>query len=192
MKEFNKVFGIGLGKTGTFSLTDALELLGIPTLHHAKRVRRVLQEEREEDKKILSTFSEYRGFTDHPFNRIYKEADEEYPNSKFILTLRDLDDWVLSKYKWWTHKPESYKKENGPFDVQEQKDWHRRHIANALEYFSGRDEDFITLRICEGEGWNKLCPFLGVNVPDCNFPHSNKSSPDKEYEGISEVKKCIS
>ncbi|MCZ6834530.1 MAG: hypothetical protein O7G85_02035, partial [Planctomycetota bacterium] len=33
MKDFNKVFGIGLSRTGTRSLNEALTILGIPSCH---------------------------------------------------------------------------------------------------------------------------------------------------------------
>ena len=28
----------------------------------------------------------------------------------------------------------------------------------------------------KGDGWEKLCPFLGVDIPKISFPHANKSS----------------
>jgi hypothetical protein len=36
-------------------------------------------------------------------------------------------------------------------------------------------EKFLELRICDGEGWDKLCPFLGKGIPEIEFPISNKA-----------------
>ena len=35
-------------------------------------------------------------------------------------------------------------------------------------------DDLFVLDVRGGEGWEKLCPFLGLNVPDVPFPHANE------------------
>ena len=33
-------------------------------------------------------------------------------------------------------------------------------------------KDLLILNVCEGESWEKLCPFLEVkDIKDINFPH---------------------
>ena len=54
--------------------------------------------------------------------------------------------------------------------------------AKILEHFSGREgTDFTTLGIMEGEGWEKICPFLGIPAPrDVPFPHWNQKAGRQE------------
>lgn len=41
------------------------------------------------------------------------------------------------------------------------------------DYFAGRPEDLLIMDICAGDGWEKLCPFLGFEIPETPFPHLN-------------------
>ena len=43
-------------------------------------------------------------------------------------------------------------------------------FENVLFYFSKREKDLLVLDICGGEGWEKLCKFLHVPVPNKKFP----------------------
>jgi hypothetical protein len=36
-------------------------------------------------------------------------------------------------------------------------------------------ERLLVMNISEGDGWDKLCPFLGVPVPPVEFPHANRA-----------------
>jgi hypothetical protein len=47
---------------------------------------------------------------------------------------------------------------------------------NIKNFFKDKPDQFLELRICEGEGWEKLCPFLDVDVPDFPFPYENKTT----------------
>ena len=40
-------------------------------------------------------------------------------------------------------------------------------------YFAGRPDDLLVLDVVGGEGWEKLCPFLGLEPPAEAFPHFN-------------------
>src|ERR1700722_1042920 len=76
------VWGIGLTRTGTSSLNDALRILGFeaehwPSLH-----------------SLLH--GHVRAATDECVAAVYKFLDLRYPGSKFILTERPIDDWLRS------------------------------------------------------------------------------------------------
>ena len=34
------------------------------------------------------------------------------------------------------------------------------HNAEVLEYFKNRTNDFLVMDLSNGDGWEKLCPFL--------------------------------
>lgn len=47
------------------------------------------------------------------------------------------------------------------------------HVRNVRSYFQDRKDDLLELRICDGEGWEQLAPFLGMDVPSATFPHAD-------------------
>jgi Sulfotransferase domain len=76
------VWGIGLTRTGTLSLNRALEILGYRAVHYPT-LQTLLHEP-------------LQAATDEPVAVTYKYLDFMYPNSKFVLTERDEDDWIAS------------------------------------------------------------------------------------------------
>lgn len=90
MEEINKVFGIGLPKTGTTSLNSALSQLGFTSLHNPLDLRQQAHEGNyrfdRNDWDALTNFGEH----------FYPQLDEAYPGSKFILTVRDEEEWIDS------------------------------------------------------------------------------------------------
>ena len=49
---------------------------------------------------------------------------------------------------------------------------YRLHRKNAIEYFQDRSQDFLVMDICQGDGWEKLCPFLEIDqIPEIPFPY---------------------
>ncbi len=47
------------------------------------------------------------------------------------------------------------------------------HRDNVINYFRHKGRDLLVIDICGGEGWERLCEFLDVPVPDVPFPHEN-------------------
>jgi len=82
-----KIFGIGLPRTGTTSLHNALKSLGIKSKHFPFKLYTSF------DDKLLG---DYDLFVDSPIQLIYKLLDDKFPESKFILTTRSLDSWLES------------------------------------------------------------------------------------------------
>lgn len=163
-----KVWGIGLSKTGTNSLTEALTILGIRAWHYPTN---------------LSHFLDYDACTDTPVIPIYKSLDAMYPCSKFILTNRNVDSWMRSASNHFSspEDPESFVGKvrlmvygTLVFDHQLFLDRYHSHLSDVHTYFQNRN-DLLELDICAGEGWDKLCPFLGVDIPPVDFPWFNRS-----------------
>jgi hypothetical protein len=182
-----KVFGLGLSKTGTSSLGDALNLLGIKTIHYPHG-RNTLADLRSGNYK-LSILEEYQGVVDIPVAPYYAQLDKIYPDSKFILTVRDKHSWLSSIETHWRsrstrmNKNPQYK-EFTQFisacvygSLRYNKDRflyvYDTHVRNVKDYFRSRPEDLLILDICGGDGWEKLCSFLGLPIPEARFPHAN-------------------
>jgi len=98
-----KYFIIGLNKTGTTSIKYALGIaLGRDSLSTPKNIRGtdnifLFTDFLIEKNKLI--------FKDRPWNTgCYKELNERYPNSKFILTIRDQEEWWTSVQNWLSLK----------------------------------------------------------------------------------------
>ena len=54
------------------------------------------------------------------------------------------------------------------------------HIEDVNKYFKGREEDLLIINIIAGEGWKKLCPFVGKKIPRIPFPKENVGKYKKQ------------
>lgn len=98
-KSFNKIFGIGYNKTGTNSLSRILQRYGFDMPNQREQEARLTQQCFATHYGELSSFvAKYDAFQDLPFSQedLYVAADALFPNSKFILTLRDPEEWFNS------------------------------------------------------------------------------------------------
>ena len=97
-----KVFCIGFHKTGTTSLAEALRMLG-----YSVTGPNFVEDKRILDQALalaLEVTNRYDAFQDNPWPILYKEMDEAYPGSKFILTTRPTDRWIRSVVKHFGKK----------------------------------------------------------------------------------------
>jgi len=129
-KNYNKIFCIGFGKTGTTSLGFALKQFGFKLGNQS--VAEILTEDwfnRRVD-RIIKYCACYDAFQDLPFAMpdLYKELDEAFPQSKFILTVRDsAEQWFNSLTKFHGKKF-SFGEENIPTEID---------LANAEYCYKG-------------------------------------------------------
>lgn len=184
-----KIFGIGLNKTGTTSLGEGLNRLGIKTIHYP--FKKQIYDELTGGNFRLSILERYQGIVDTPVAPYYAQLDRAYPGSKFILTLREPESWLRSiaahwpvMRQWCDREPQFRRFTDfisavvyGCIEFNHDRFLYayETHERNVREYFRGReDDDLLVMTICDGDGWQQLCPFLGVDVPEFEFPHSNK------------------
>lgn len=98
-KNFNKLFCIGYNKTGTTSLEHVLKLLGYSMPNQMEQeIRLVRQVYAGNFEPLINFCNGYDVFQDMPFSQglLYSQLDCLFPNSKFILTVRDSDEWYES------------------------------------------------------------------------------------------------
>jgi hypothetical protein len=176
-----KIFGIGLSKTGTSSLAHALEILGYRTKDYPGIQRYTPGDLSSIDPAVLEN---YDALTDTPIPSFYRELDRAYPGSKFILTVRDMDGWLHSCKKQFTVNHAKAMNEaherlfldlygTTVFDEDKFRAGYERFVQGVMAYFSERPQDLLILNVTGGEGWEKLCAFLGKPVPDMPFPKAN-------------------
>ena len=166
-----KIFGLGLSKTGTTSLHHAFKEMGFESKHFPKMPELFAGQFRCLDK--------YDAACDTSIVPYYPQLDAAYPGAKFILTVRNVNDWLQSMEKWWgrDHNPSDYtiRVRLAVFGVHtfhagRMRYVYEKHLADVREYFKDRPDDLLTMNICEGDGWEKLCPFLKKPVPVADFP----------------------
>jgi hypothetical protein len=52
---------------------------------------------------------------------------------------------------------------------------YRDFNREVMDYFKGRD-NLLVIDIQKGDGWEKLCSFLGCDIPSRPFPWKNRRS----------------
>jgi hypothetical protein len=188
-----KVIGAGLGRTATFSLKFALEHLGFGPCYHMSEVfaaaRRnvplwldVIDGRSDWD----AVFEGFHSTTDYPACTYWRELAEHYPQAKIVLTVRDADSWFDSVSETifsdamqgsLVGSPTGDMMQGVIFDAFGDR---VRDRAFMTEWFERRNRDVIDalpverlLVFSPKEGWEPLCAFLGVPVPDGPFPSIN-------------------
>ena len=189
----NRVFGIGLNKTGTTSLGKALEVLGY-NQHASCNLEMVRHWHKGEIDKILEFAKDYNSFEDWPWPLIYKELFEEFEDAKFILSKRSSKEvWFesLCKHSLVTGPTEFRKLIYGSYMPHDFKEEHFRiyeeHNQSVLDFFKKNAPEKIKV-ICweNGDSWEELCAFLGKDIPKEEFPFLNKNTA---FDTITEPKK---
>ncbi len=167
-KHHTKVFCIGVNKTGTTSLNKALGILGYRNIHWPIHGN-------SEQNRLLDYIrsSYFDAYSDYPIPKHYREIDKAFPNSKFILTIRDIPSWQKSAVKYFRDTPWELEGEAG---LKRKTDYVIHHNSSVQNYFKDRPDDLLVMNIFKGDDFNKLCPFLNKPVPKQSFPHTNKGS----------------
>ncbi len=189
-----KVFCIGFHKTGTTSLKMALMQLGY-------RVKGPIGRRESDVGAVVETRArevvpKFDAFQDNPWPIIYRFLDKEYPGSKFVLSLRPTEKWMASvldhfsgrapKMREWIYGPG---KGDPAGNEQTYIERYERHNREVLEYFKDRPDDLITFEISAGDGWEKLCAFLGHPVPQVPFPWANPKKTSEERAAIKKTRR---
>lgn len=171
-----KVFGIGMHKTGTTTLAAALKELGYdvtgPFGVNDPEIGETMLD------RALLLARQHEAFQDNPWPLLYRELDDAFPGSKFILTRRPTDEWLTSILRHFGGKSTSMREWiYGVGDPIGNEDRYRtiydRHNQEVLDHFADRPGDLLVFEITKGAGWGELCAFLSVGQPPIPFPHAN-------------------
>lgn len=175
-----KVFGIGFHKTGTSSLGAALSILG----YRVTDVQGIWDPDIASNvyDTAFSVVDKFDAFQDNPWPILYRELDERYPGSKFILTTRPTEEWITSMVRHFGREVTPMRTwiygVGSPLGNEAiYVDRYESHNRNVMEYFSERRGSLLQMRITAGDGWRKLCSFLDRSIPEGEFPNVNKAIP---------------
>jgi Sulfotransferase domain len=194
------VWGIGLTRTGTRSLNRALEILGYRAVHYPtistllhEPLEAATDEpvavmykyldfvypnsqfiltERGEDEWVRSTAEHRRRHFERrrrssPLESSAVKPESNWIQGEFAMILRHslLRDRIVERVFTQTALYETVEFDEGKF-----RQGYQRHHRDVERYFAKRSADLLRIRICEGEGWDSICDFLGHPVPNEPFP----------------------
>ena len=195
-----EVIGAGFGRTGTMSLKVALEELGfgpcyhmIEVFEHPQHVSLWEAPIRGEPLDWEQIFGSYQAAVDWPTAAFYKELMKVYPHAKVLLTIRDPEKWYEST-KHTLYPTEDTPEPSPIMRMATKLIWEQTFDGNfedrryAIEVFKRHNEEVKKhvpperLLVYEvNEGWEPLCEFLGVEIPEEKpFPHLNDTEAFKE------------
>ena len=130
-----------------------------------------------ENEKIQ--FEKSTFFGDSPFNlgENYIYLDKALPGSKFILTVRDPENWYNSILRWAKGKFHYYNIMYN-FTKASKEDVIKMYTDRneaVMRYFKDRSSDLLVMDVESGDGYKKLCPFLNIPCIEKPFPHNHKT-----------------
>lgn len=190
-----KYYHIGFSHCGCSSLYCAFQQIGIwyPELNinilRTPRTFGLIKTNKEFKEYPFKYLEEYNVFIETNMdnydekNLVWKYIAEYTDNVKFILTLRDPIDVALSYFKHeynFTQKIDSKHilKDNKKIiqDLYAIKIMQTKYADLIKDYFVDTPERLLVMNICNGDGYEKLLPFMGLDVPNKipSFPHKNE------------------
>ena len=195
-----KVIGAGFGRNGTLSLKHALERLGFVKCYHMLELDLAKEEDlawlalsRGEKVDFDKLFDGYQASVDWPSCNFWREQMAWYPEAKVVLSERDPEDWYKSVMN--TIYPSSVAMQQAEDPLMQR----RASMVFELVWdglFDGRleDRDYVIdvylkhnrqvkdevpadrLLVFESrQGWQPLCDFLQLPVPEDAYPRTNST-----------------
>lgn len=205
------VIGSGFGRTGTASLKRALEILGLGPCHHMEEVMTNPEQVAHWQAYVAGepvdwdeVFAGYRAQVDWPGAHVWRELAAAYPDAKVIHSVRPEEAWWASFSSTIGRMFGGYREMPLPDHVKAMMDAMDVAIIKdtlggdptdkerALAAYRRRTEDVRAAIAPErllvfdvAEGWEPLCAFLGVPVPNEPFPRVNSTQEflDFFFEG---------
>lgn len=200
-----QVIGAGYGRTGTASLKLALEQIGFGPCHHMSEVlpnpervalwTRIGAGEAEGNPLLWDqAFEGYIATVDWPACTHWRALMGHYPDAKVILTRRDPAKWFTSVNETILNPGVTAQLAASPMgpmlggNINRLFDGRMDHREHMMACFEKHNAEVIAgvpgdrLLVFEArDGWGPLCEFLGVEVPDEDYPHVNSMEDTKRF-----------
>lgn len=192
----NKLFVIGLPRTGTTSISVALLNCGLKVAHTAY---------------TKYAFEMADVISDAPCFCDYKELDQLFPGSKFVYLDRPLELWIPSMQMLLAKMLPELTPKTGylhpvlkrainqtftilttenPLQQEHLEACYITHQQQVMAFFAQRN-DFLSIDISQTDNLKKLLDFIGINSSNArDFPHLNSGKRVdhwKEYKHPNKV-----
>ena len=192
----NKIFVIGLPRTGTTSISAAL--LEYFKVAHTCYTKRAFE--------LAEVISDCPCFSD------YQQLDKVFPNSKFVYLERNIEQWLPSIQMLLNKMLPSFKSEayinpvlkrsfyqtfdlenlQSPLEAKHLTDCYKRHYQQVNEYFYDRD-DLLSIDVSQSDSFANLKRFLNIPITEQQqFPHLNIGKLVDGWKDIKHIHKINS
>ena len=203
-----KLFCVGAGKTGTTSVEKALSDFGYRMGDQVKAELLLDDYSKRNFKAIIEYCKTADAFQDAPFcfQHTYQALDQSFPNSKFILTVRDSDEqWYNSlvnfhrkNYASGNENPTWNDLKNATYRYKGYAAEVRKKVFGILEdedpysevklkqYYNTHNNSIIDyfknkpnlliINVAKKESYKKLCGFLNRKPLYDEFPWENETA----------------
>lgn len=183
----NKIFCIGLGRTGTTTLSACLSELGYKHFGWTSRNHKLRSDlgflSFLDTTSFINSIKDFDSVDDYPIPLIFEEIYTVYPDAKFIFTVREsAHQWATSIINEFNRKKINHG-ENlwyGGLLISDNRydkliDFYNQHYDRVKNFFRDKS-NFLELCWERGDGWSELCNFLNKEIPSKSLPHLNKSN----------------
>ncbi len=192
-----QVIGAGFGRTGTLSLKMALEMLGFSPCYHMMEVFANPPHIRVWDDAVNARPVDWRQFlgpykaaVDWPVCHFWRELHAAFADAKMLLTERDPESWYRSFSQTIqavlqidpAGVDDPVRLAHGKMvrrlitDLTFGGNFEKDHVIavykahnEAVKRALGRNLLVYDVK----QGWGPLCAWLGVKVPEAEFPRTN-------------------
>ncbi|WP_324281568.1 sulfotransferase [Cyanobacterium aponinum UTEX 3221] len=155
------ILGIGLSKTGTKSLKEALQILGYKSLHLPSK------------QQLFS--GNYEAFTDIPAYVYLTQLLTFYSKTRLICTTRNVDTWIESCR-------EHFKPTNNAYFIELRNSVYGQSVFDEIVWRSAYKSHSLRLKVIahycnilflpleSPNKWDLLCDFLNKSKPNVDYP----------------------
>lgn len=207
-KTKNKIFCIGLNKTGTTTIEKVLKDFNYKLGNQIKGELLFKDWFKRDFKAIIKLCETGDAFQDVPFSLpfTYVPLAQNFPNAKFILTIRDSSEqWYNSLVKFhsklwadgvktptaedlknanYLYKGAAYETnrmffntpDNDLYNKEMMLEYYNNHNYQVVEFFRSNPEKLLVINVSKKEDYARLCQFLNKKPLSDNFPWENKTN----------------
>jgi len=202
-KNKEKIFCIGLNKTGTTSLGSFFEKNSFKVANQNEGELLLKSYLARDFNSIIGYVKKSKSsvFQDVPFSLpfTFPHLDLAFPNSKFILTIRNSDDdWYQSilkfhsdfynnekkptyeslenskyVYKGWSAKvmlDVFIENKENMYDKEEFKKVYNTYNKSVIDYFKNKPDKLIVINLSLKNDFERLCSYLKISTNENCFP----------------------
>jgi hypothetical protein len=204
--KYNKIFCIGFNKTGTTTLEYTLKQHNFSVEKQSVFSNYANDWAARDFSRIIKSCKKADAFQDFPFSfpHTFIALDMAFPNSKFILTLRDNpEQWYNSIVKfhsklwadgnvptkqdlqnatryykgrpWQMNRMLFSSPEEDPYNKEKLIKQYLDHINNVKNYFRHREKDLLIINVSEKNSYKDFCNSLNISPIFDKFPWKNKT-----------------
>lgn len=203
----DKVFCIGRNKTGTTSMAKLFESAGLDVAPQEDFEILIKDWNNKDFDKIIDAVK-YKGiaFQDIPFSLpdTYKILDENFPSSKFILTVRDCSEtwysslinfhskmfgngsvpskedlknaeYIYRGWLWDVNRMVYNTPENDIYNKNILMNHYIEYNNSVIEYFKDKPNKLLVINLKNPNTLNQICEFLEIKKNLISIPWENKT-----------------